>query len=103
MSIQKSSRSAQFGDGGNAPAALYERSCAGLYGISTERFAEILDEILRKNFPHNASVSPERTADFHAQLHLEELALARACAAGNERAWQDFRSEERRVGKECRS
>src|SRR6266853_3636446 len=95
MSIQKSSRSAQLGDGANAGAALYERSCAALYGISTERFAEILDEILRKNFLHNPSVSPERTADFHAGLHLEDLALARACAAGNERAWTDFISRYR--------
>jgi RNA polymerase sigma-70 factor, ECF subfamily len=95
MSIQKSSRSAQFGDGANAPAALYERSCAALYGISTERFAEILDEIVRKNFPHNPSVSPEQTADFHAGLHLEDLTLARACAAGNERAWTDLISRYR--------
>jgi RNA polymerase sigma-70 factor (ECF subfamily) len=95
MSIQKSSKSVQFGDGGNARAALYERSCAALYGISTERFAEILDEILRKNFPHNPSVSPEQTADFHAGLHLEDLTLARACAAGNERAWTDLISRYR--------
>jgi RNA polymerase sigma-70 factor, ECF subfamily len=95
MSIQKSSKSAQFGDGANARAALYERSCAALYGISTERFAEILDEILRKNFPHNPFVSPEQTADFHAGLHLEDLTLARACAAGNERAWTDFISRYR--------
>jgi RNA polymerase sigma-70 factor, ECF subfamily len=95
MSIQKSSKSAQFGDGANARAALYERSCAALYGISTERFAEILDEILRKNFPHNPSVSPEQTADFHAGLHLEDLTLARACAAGNERAWTDLISRYR--------
>ncbi len=33
---------------------------------------------------------------FCAGLRLEELALARACAAGNERAWQDFIGRYRR-------
>ena len=37
----------------------------------------------------------EKKADFCAALRLEELALARACAAGNERAWQDFISRYR--------
>ena len=63
--------------------------------MSAEQFAAILDEILRKCFLHNSSqdsahVSPEQKAGFCAALRLEELALARACAAGNERAWQDF-------------
>jgi RNA polymerase sigma-70 factor (ECF subfamily) len=95
MSIHNSSRSAQFGDGVNAQAALYERSCAAVYGISAERFAEILNDILRKNFPHNPPAVAEKTNEFCGGLHLEELALARACAAGNERAWQDFISRYR--------
>ncbi len=40
--------------------------------------------------PQFARASAEQNADFCAGLRLEELALARACAAGNERAWQDF-------------
>src|ERR1700676_5671783 len=95
MSIQNSSRSAQFGDGADASATFYERSCAAVYGIGAERFAEILSEILGKNFPHNAPASAEKTNEFCGGLHLEELALARACAAGNERAWQDFISRYR--------
>jgi RNA polymerase sigma-70 factor (ECF subfamily) len=81
-------------------AALYERSGAVAYGMSADQFAAILDEILRKyllstssfnSSPSNsADVSAEQKANFCAGLRLEELALARACAAGNERAWQDF-------------
>jgi len=87
-------------------AALYERSGAAAYGISAERFAAILDEILRKHlsqaqsFVHNSTqpsprASSEQKATFCAGLRVEELALARACAAGNERAWHDFISRYR--------
>jgi len=91
-------KSAQSGHQANV-AALYERSGAAAYGVSVEQFAAILDEILRKYFtqnsahdpdPNSARASAEQKADFCAGLRLEELALARACAAGNERAWQDF-------------
>src|SRR6202140_1351664 len=95
MSIQNSSRSAQSGDGAYAAAALYERSCAAVYGISEERFAEILDDILRKTFLHNLHASAEEKAGVRAGLHLEELALARGCAEGNERAWLDYISRYR--------
>ena len=98
-------KSAQSGPG--ADAALYERSGAAVYGMGPEQFAAILNEILRKCLPHISSASSsdsssessatssdatsaEQKADFCAALRVEELALARACATGNERAWQDF-------------
>ncbi len=90
----------QSGHAANAAAALYERSGAAAYGVSVEQFAAILDEILRK-YPsstpasNSAHASAEQKADFCFGLRLEELALARACAAGNERAWQDFISRYR--------
>jgi RNA polymerase sigma-70 factor, ECF subfamily len=87
---------AQSGQGADAAATLYERSGAAVYGLSAEQFASILDEILRKYcWPGTAQVSAEQSAEFCAGLRLEELALARACAAGNERAWQDFISRYR--------
>ena len=100
------SRSAQSGRGVDAATALYERSGAAAYGMSAEQFANILDEIVRKYFnlapnwaqssiADSAHVSAEQKADFCAALRLEELALARACALGNERAWQDFISRYR--------
>src|SRR6202163_715374 len=100
---------AQSGQGADIDiaAALYERSGAAAYDVSAEQFAAILDEILRKyllqssaqssaqnsaqNSAANSShVSAEQKGAFCAALRLEELALAHACAAGNERAWQDF-------------
>ena len=100
---------AQSGQGADIDiaAALYERSGAAAYDVSAAQFAAILDEILRKyllqssaqssaqnsaqNSAANSShVSAEQKAAFCAALRLGELALARACAAGNERAWQDF-------------
>jgi RNA polymerase sigma-70 factor (ECF subfamily) len=94
---------AQSGHRAGAAAApsvsLYERSGAAAYGVSVARFADILDEILHKYFgpaSNSASASTEQKADFCAGLRLEELALARACAEGNERAWEDFISRYRR-------
>src|SRR5271154_4251897 len=88
-------KSAQPGDG-EAAAALYERSGAAAYGMSSERFTAILDEILHKYYLQNSThASPQQKADFCAGLRLEELALARACAAGNEQAWHDFISRYR--------
>src|SRR5580698_6321329 len=66
---------------------LYARSGAAAYGISAEQFASILEAIQRKYAPN---ASTDERADFCAALRLEELALARACAAGDERAWEDF-------------
>jgi RNA polymerase sigma-70 factor (ECF subfamily) len=87
---------------GNFAAALYERSGAAAYGLSSGWFGAILDDIFRKHCrqarSHSAGssdMSAEQRADFCAGLRLEELALARACGAGNERAWQDFISRYR--------
>jgi RNA polymerase sigma-70 factor (ECF subfamily) len=89
-------RSDQSGQEADAAAALYERSGAAAYGMSAEQFSAMLDEILRKHAALNsAHASPQQKAAFCAGLRLEELALARACAAGNERAWQDFISRYR--------
>ena len=94
-------KSAQSGQGADIDiaAALYERSGAAAYEVSAEQFAAILDEILRKYLFQNSAqnsaanssqISAEQKAAFCSALRLEELALAHACAAGNERAWQDF-------------
>ncbi|MGA9641263.1 MAG: sigma-70 family RNA polymerase sigma factor [Terriglobales bacterium] len=73
--------------GDNVTAELYARSGASAYDISVEQFASILAEIEHKYLP---KASAAEKAAFCAALRLEELALARACAAGNERAWEDF-------------
>src|SRR5271163_1856793 len=73
--------------GATLAATYYERSGAAAYGMSVEQFAGVLDDVLRR---HVSSTATAETDAFCAALKLEELALARACAAGNERAWQDF-------------
>lgn len=72
--------------------SLYQRSGAAAYDMSAGQFAAILEEIQLKYLP---AASSEQAAEFCASLRLEELALARACAAGHERAWQDFISRYR--------
>ncbi|MGO8983908.1 MAG: RNA polymerase sigma factor [Terriglobales bacterium] len=94
------SKPAQFGPVPEAAAALYQRSGAAAYGLSSEQFSAILDEIVRKNFASpGASAEPCPSAgqrsEYCAALRLEELALARACAAGNQQAWEDFISRYR--------
>jgi RNA polymerase sigma-70 factor (ECF subfamily) len=65
---------------------LFQRS--GDFGFSREQFAAILNEIAAKYLP--AAASPRETAELFASLRIEELALARACAAGQARAWEVF-------------
>ena len=58
------------------------------YGLAREELVTILNEVGAKYLPPETS---ERERDeFFANLRLEELALARACAAGHERAWEIF-------------
>ena len=65
----------------------YEGSQAGRYGIDLEAFHEMARAVLERY------AGRENTSDQLAllqTLHVEELVLARACAAGNEAAWEDF-------------
>jgi RNA polymerase sigma-70 factor, ECF subfamily len=79
--------------------ALYERSGAAAYGVSVASFTAILDEVFEKQFAASSGKtppnSPQENLEFYRALRMEELVLARACAAGNERAWHDFISRYR--------
>jgi len=66
----------------------YERVQAAQFGISHEQFLTILDEAVTKNLTTGASQLQKR--EVCAKLQLQDLVLARACAAGNERAWEVF-------------
>ena len=69
-------------------AVLYEKSLAGQVGLSREQFAAILSDIAGKYLP--AAASQHDVDELFSSLRVEELALARACAAGHERAWETF-------------
>lgn len=70
-----------------AVAELYPKSKAESLGLSREDFAGILGEIAARHAP-GASAKDVHT--FCCSLRIEELALARACAAGHNRAWEAF-------------
>ncbi|HZP62288.1 MAG TPA: sigma-70 family RNA polymerase sigma factor [Terriglobales bacterium] len=69
-------------------AAFYAKSRAAEFGLSRENFDAILQEVTKKYLPTEASENDKQ--QFVANLRIEELALARACAAGRERAWEVF-------------
>src|SRR3954468_19239486 len=66
---------------------LYSRSRAEEFGIPASAFAAMLHELAAKIIPE---ATKSQRLDFFNRLHVEDLALARACAGGNERAWQVF-------------
>lgn len=68
-------------------AELCRKSQCEHYGISAQSFAAILEEIRLRYIPETG---PAGTGAFLESLRVEELAIARGCAAGNERAWEVF-------------
>jgi RNA polymerase sigma-70 factor, ECF subfamily len=68
-------------------AELHRSSAAEKYGLSQPEFAAILASIAAKHAPGKPAAA---CADLLRGLKLEELALARGCAAGNEHAWEVF-------------
>ena len=67
---------------------LYEKSRGAQFGLSREQFAAVLEEIGAKYLP--AAASPRECSELYGSLRVEDLALARACAAGNQPAWEAF-------------
>ena len=68
---------------------LYVQSQAGRWGLTRERFAAALERSAKKHFSSGSS-NPQKLDEYLASLHLEDLALAAACSAGCESAWEDF-------------
>ena len=67
---------------------LYEKSGGEEFGLTRAQFDSVLGEIARKYLPADAAHHDLR--ELYASLRIEELALARACAAGHEHAWEIF-------------
>ncbi len=68
-------------------AEHYARSRCAEFGLGSAEFAAMIEEVATKT-PGGKPPSDRR--DFYSSLHLEDLVLARACARGNERAWEVF-------------
>ena len=69
-------------------ARLYRQAEAGRFGLDLGDFASILQEVAAKYLPRDASQT--EVLELIGGLRLEELAMARACARGNETAWEVF-------------
>jgi len=69
-------------------ADLYRKAGAERFGLSQQEFFQILEEVRVKYLP--AGAGEREVEDLYRGLRVEELALARACAAGNDAAWDVF-------------
>jgi RNA polymerase sigma-70 factor (ECF subfamily) len=69
-------------------AKLYRKSGAETFGISLNQFAAILTEIAAKNLP--VASTPGDVHQLLGSIRVEDLALARGCALGNDHAWEIF-------------
>ncbi|MGH3054407.1 MAG: RNA polymerase sigma factor, partial [Gaiellaceae bacterium] len=67
---------------------LYQKSRGAEFGLTREAFESVVQEVVKKYLPAKAPSSGAH--ELCSSLRVEELALARACAAGHERAWEVF-------------
>ena len=74
---------------------LHRKANANRWGVTPERFAAALES----SVSHAVPEAPQGSAAerYLASLHLEDLALATACADGDEAAWEHFIREHRPV------
>ena len=76
---------------------LYGQADAGRWRVSMDRFARALETSAERAFPRTApgDVDARELERYLSSLHLEDLALACACAAGDDQAWEHFVLEQR--------
>src|SRR5688500_11118383 len=70
----------------------YRDSGAERWGVTQDLFAQALDRSTAKAFA-GRNPTPSEIERYHASLHLKDLALACACAEGNNEAWDHFVTE----------
>jgi RNA polymerase sigma factor (sigma-70 family) len=68
---------------------FYAQAQASRWRVPRERFAAALERSAKKALT-SADATPAKLHDYLAALHLEDLALATACCAGNDAAWEHF-------------
>ena len=79
-----------------AAARLYQKAGAARWALAIELFTEALETSAKKNFA-TRTPEPRELDRYFDSLHLEDLALACACATGQEAAWEHFVREYRPV------
>jgi RNA polymerase sigma-70 factor len=80
----------------NLVERLYRRSRASEWGVALGTFADALAASVDKALA-GADCTPRELSRYLDSLHLDDLALACACAAGSEPAWVHFIREFRPV------
>ena len=75
---------------------LYRKARADKWSLPIEAFAAVLESSAQKAFASEPGDS-RRLEQYLDALHLEDLALACACAQGSEPAWEHFVREHRPV------
>jgi len=73
---------------------LYDRSQASRWGLPREAFLHALETSVAHASAGDKETPPDLER-FVASLHVDDLALATACAAGSEPAWEHFIREHR--------
>jgi RNA polymerase sigma factor (sigma-70 family) len=73
---------------------LYRKAEAERWGLAQESFAQALEASATRSFSGGTPGARELER-YLSSLHLEDLALACACAAGHEAAWEHFVREQR--------
>jgi RNA polymerase sigma factor (sigma-70 family) len=68
---------------------LYAQSQAARWALTLERFSLALERSAAKRFA-GESPAGQTLEDYLARIHVEDLALATACATGCESAWEHF-------------
>lgn len=75
---------------------LHRKARADRWSLSIEVFAAALDSSAQKAFAAGTA-DPKQIERYLDALHIEDLALACACAQGSEAAWEHFIREHRPV------
>ncbi|HXY24279.1 MAG TPA: RNA polymerase sigma factor [Candidatus Acidoferrum sp.] len=68
---------------------LYTQSQAARWGLARDRFTAALECSAGKSFS-TSSCTSQKLEQYLNTLHLEDLAIAVACTAGSESAWEHF-------------
>lgn len=74
---------------GSLIVRLHEEAKASRWGLSVEEFSAALERAIRKQI-NPAGFTVAQREEFLSALHLEDLALAQACACGLEPGWEYF-------------
>lgn len=69
--------------------SFYSQSQAGRWGLSRERFVAALERSAKKALAPGP-LTAQKLREYVSALHLEDLALATACADGSDAAWEHF-------------